>query len=140
MREVSKDRLKAFLTLLPSIILIAIFVYGFIGNTVWTSFTDWGKEGALAEHPVKNFIGLQNYIDLFTGFLDGHFRQDLVNAVYYSVLLLVAPWVWACSSPFSWTASPGRRRFPDDFSLSHVPVFHRFGHHLALVAGPLKAA
>ncbi len=89
MREVSKDRLKAFLTLLPSMILIAIFVYGFIGNTIWTSFTDWGKEGALAEHPVKNFIGLQNYVDLFTGFLDSHFRQDLVNAVYYSVLLLV---------------------------------------------------
>ena len=82
------DRLKAFLTLLPSIILIALFVYGFIGNTFWISLTDWGGVAALAEHPVRNFAGLTNYKELFTGFLGGGFRQDLVNAVYYSVMLL----------------------------------------------------
>ena len=69
-------------------ILIGIFVYGFIGNTIWTSMTDWGGMGALAFNPEKNFIGLDNYIDLFTGFLGVGFRQDLVNAVYYSVMLL----------------------------------------------------
>jgi glucose/mannose transport system permease protein len=89
MREASRDRIKAFLTLLPSIVLIAIFVYGFIGNTIWTSMTDWGGSGALSVDPEKNFIGLDNYVDLFTGFLGGGFRQDLVNAVYYSVMLLV---------------------------------------------------
>ena len=88
MREASHDRIKAFFTLLPSMILIGVFVYGFIGNTIWTSMTDWGGSGALALEPEKNFIGLDNYIDLFTGFLGGGFRQDLVNAVYYSVLLL----------------------------------------------------
>jgi glucose/mannose transport system permease protein len=88
MREASRDRVKAFLTLLPSIILVAVFVYGFIGNTIWTSMTDWGGSGALATEPVKNFIGLDNYVDLFTGFLGGGFRQDLVNAVYYSIMLL----------------------------------------------------
>jgi len=88
MREASRDRLKAFLTLLPSIVLIGIFVYGFIGNTIWTSMTDWGGSGSLALEPEKNFIGLDNYIELFTGFLGGGFRQDLVNAVYYSVMLL----------------------------------------------------
>ncbi|MCG8531962.1 MAG: sugar ABC transporter permease [Desulfovibrionales bacterium] len=88
MREVSKDRIKAFLTLLPSIILIAVFVYGFIGNTIWISLTNWGGVAALAENPRMEFIGFQNYVDLFTGFLEGRFRQDLVNAVYYSVLLL----------------------------------------------------
>ncbi|BDQ34879.1 carbohydrate ABC transporter permease [Pseudodesulfovibrio portus] len=88
MREASRDRIKAFLTLLPSMILIGIFVYGFIGNTIWTSMTDWGGMGALALEPEKNFIGLDNYINLFTGFLGGGFRQDLVNAVYYSVMLL----------------------------------------------------
>ncbi|WP_147820796.1 carbohydrate ABC transporter permease [Salidesulfovibrio onnuriiensis] len=88
MREVSRDKIKAFLALLPSIILIAVFVYGFIGNTVWISMLDWGGVGALAENPTLNFVGVQNYFDLFTGFLDGRFRQDLVNAVYYSVLLL----------------------------------------------------
>ncbi|MCL6268814.1 sugar ABC transporter permease [Sansalvadorimonas sp. 2012CJ34-2] len=88
MREVSRDRIKAFLTLLPSIVLIGIFVYGFIGNTIWISLTDWGGVGALAEDPQISYIGFQNYVDLFTGFLEGRFRQDLVNAVYYSVLLL----------------------------------------------------
>lgn len=84
----STDRLKALLTLTPSIILIALFVYGFIGNTFWLSLTDWGGVAALAENPVRNFAGLTNYKDLFTSFLGGGFRQDLVNAVYYSVLLL----------------------------------------------------
>jgi glucose/mannose transport system permease protein len=88
MIEVSKDRLKAFIMLLPSIILIALFVYGFIANTFWISLTDWGGVAALAEKPVKNFVGLQNYIELFTGFIGFGFRQDLVNAVYYSVMLL----------------------------------------------------
>jgi len=88
MIEISKDRLKAFLMLLPSIILIALFVYGFIANTFWISMTDWGGVAALAEKPVKNFVGLQNYVELFTGFLGFGFRQDLVNAVYYSVMLL----------------------------------------------------
>ena len=84
----SKDRIKAFITLLPSIILIGIFVYGFIGNTFWISLTDWGGVAALAENPVRSYVGPVNYVDLFTGFLGGSFRQDLVNAVYYSVLLL----------------------------------------------------
>jgi len=84
----NRDRLKAFLTLLPSIILIAVFVYGFIGNTFWISLTDWGGVAALAENPVKNYAGFTNYVDLFTSFLGGSFRQDLLNAVYYSVLLL----------------------------------------------------
>jgi glucose/mannose transport system permease protein len=84
----NKDRISAFLTLLPSIILIGVFVYGFIGNTFWISLSDWGGAAALAEHPVKSYIGFANYIDLFTGFLGGGFRQDLVNAVFYSVMLL----------------------------------------------------
>jgi glucose/mannose transport system permease protein len=75
--------------LLPSMILIAVFVYGFIGNTFWISVTDWGGVAALAENPVKNFAGARNYVDLFTGFLGAGFRQDLVNAVFYSLLLLV---------------------------------------------------
>lgn len=76
------------MTLLPSMILIGVFVYGFIGNTVWTSMTDWGGSGSLALDVKKHFIGLANYVDLFTGFLSAGFRQDLVNAVFYSLMLL----------------------------------------------------
>lgn len=89
MREASQDRIKAFLALLPSMILIGVFVYGFIGNTIWTSMTDWGGSGSLSLTPEKNFVGLDNYVDLFTGFLNDSFRQDLVNAVFYSVMLLI---------------------------------------------------
>lgn len=85
MKEVSKDRFKAMLTLLPSLILVAVFVYGFIGNTMWISLTDWS---GMAENPVKNYVGFDNYVELFTGFLGGGFRQDLVNAVFYSLSLL----------------------------------------------------
>ena len=84
----NSDRFKALLTLSPSIALIAVFVYGFIGNTFWISLTDWGGVAALAENPERNYAGFANYVDLFTGFLGGSFRQDLVNAVYYSVFLL----------------------------------------------------
>ena len=86
--KMKRDQIIAILTLLPSIILIAIFVYGFIANTFYISMTDWGGAGALAEKPIKNFIGLKNYVSLFSGFLDGRFRQDLVNAAFYSILLL----------------------------------------------------
>ena len=82
------DRIKAICTLLPSIVLVAVFVYGFIGNTFWISLTDWGGVGALAENPQRNYAGFSHYIDLFTGFLGGAFRQDLVNALFYSVSLL----------------------------------------------------
>lgn len=88
MYNISRDRIKALLTLLPSIILIGVFVYGFICNTFWISMTDWGGVAALAENPEKNFIGFGNYKELFTGFLGGGFRQDLINAVFYSVFLL----------------------------------------------------
>ena len=89
MRTVSKDRILAGVTLLPSILLVGIFVYGFIGNTFWTSLTDWGGVGALSENPEKNYIGFYNYKDLFVGFLSSGFRQDLVNAIFYSVFLLI---------------------------------------------------
>jgi glucose/mannose transport system permease protein len=83
-----RDQMIAVLILLPSILLIALFVYGFIGNTVYVSMTDWGKNAALALDPEKNFVGLKNYGDLFSGFLNGRFRQDLVNAVFYSFFLV----------------------------------------------------
>lgn len=83
--KAKRDQVVAFLILLPSILLIAIFVYGFIANTFYISLTDWQ---GLAENPVRNFMGLKNYVNLFSGFLDARFRQDLVNAIFYSIFLL----------------------------------------------------
>ncbi|WP_404980629.1 carbohydrate ABC transporter permease [Carboxydichorda subterranea] len=74
----------------PSLVLLAIFVYGFIGRTVYLSLTDWGRQMALALHPTIHFVGLDNYRELFTGFLDVRFRQDLVNMLYFTLLFVGA--------------------------------------------------
>jgi glucose/mannose transport system permease protein len=120
--------------LLPSIILIGLFVYGFIGNTFWMSLTDWGGVAALAEKPVKISPGLTNYKDLFTGFFGGRFPQDLVNAVYYSVMLLVGAIGRGCSSPSCWTTNRRAKIFPNHFLYPMSLSFHRHRDHLALDA------
>lgn len=86
--HIKRDKIFAFLVLLPSLILIGVFVYGFIGRTAYISLSDWGQEAALAENPQIRLIGFKSYGELFTGFTDGRFRQDLVNAVFYSLLLI----------------------------------------------------
>src|SRR5690349_3966538 len=92
MRRLNRDRLTAILVLSPSLLLIAVFVYGFIGQNIYTSLTDWGKDPnkpALAANVQISFIGLKNYQDLFTGLLNNRFRVDLVNTVFFTVLFLV---------------------------------------------------
>lgn len=84
-KSVNRDRLVAILMLLPSIILLGIFVYGFIGKTVYDSMTDW--EGVALEQEV-NFVGLENYDRLFTGLLDVRFRQSLVNTFYFTLFFM----------------------------------------------------
>lgn len=77
---------------LPSLILIGLFVYGLIASTVLTSMTDQHtrvEEGS--------FIGLQNYRDLFG---DEDFRYSLRNLVLYTLTFLVGTlaigfmWAW----------------------------------------------
>ncbi|MDA0700236.1 MAG: sugar ABC transporter permease, partial [bacterium] len=79
--KMNRDRLTAILMLLPSVLLLGVFVYGFIGQTAWVSFSDWGRDPAqaLALNPEIRLIGWQNYRELFTGLIDQRFRQDLVN-------------------------------------------------------------
>ena len=90
MKDQKKNTIISILILMPSIIFVGIFIYGFIGNTIIDSLTDWGHHlGGLAENPDKNFIGLQNYKQIFSGFIYGRFRQDLINAVYYSLFLVI---------------------------------------------------
>jgi len=84
------NRLTSFLVVLPSLLLVGVFVYGFIGRTIWTSLTDWGSDPAqaLALHPETRFVGLENYRQLFTGVIDGRFRQDLVSTVFFTTFFL----------------------------------------------------
>lgn len=81
----NRDQITAFLMLLPSLILIGIFVYGFIFQTAYSSFTDW--EGVSAGQQI-NFIGWENYSNLFTKLLDTRFRQSLVNTLFFTLFFI----------------------------------------------------
>lgn len=83
-----KDRMIAVLMISPSLALLAIFVYGFIGQTLYISITDWGQSAALALNPEIHSVGLQNYRELFTGFLDARFRHDMLNMLFFTLLFV----------------------------------------------------
>lgn len=84
----TRDQWIAIAVLLPSVILVGIFVYGFIGITFATSLTDSTALQQLSRVPANN-VGFQNYIDLFSGVLDNRFRIDMVNTVFFTVLFIV---------------------------------------------------
>ncbi len=88
--KLNRDRITALLMLLPSLILLGIFVYGFIGQTAYTSLTDWGRDPAqaLALHPEIRFTGFETYKELFTGLIDVRFRQDLVNTFFFTLFFI----------------------------------------------------
>lgn len=77
-----KDKLYSFLFILPSIILIAIFVYFFIFWTGFISFTDWNDI-----FPSFNIVGLRNYIELFQNF---RFQISMKNTLVFTALFLVS--------------------------------------------------
>ncbi len=91
MRRFTRDHLSAVLMLLPSLVVLAVFVYGFIGQTFYFSLTDWGRDPAqaLALRPERAFVGLDNYARLFTGVLETRFRQDLVNLLFFTLFFIV---------------------------------------------------
>src|SRR6185295_5128867 len=85
----NRDRATAIAVLTPSVILLAIFVYGFIAWTGYTSMTDSNALQQLSGLPSK-FIGLKNYEQLFTGTLNSRFRVDMVNTVFFTILFIAA--------------------------------------------------
>ena len=77
------ERVLAVALLIPSVVAIAIFVYGFIGWTFYTSMTD-----ASISSPQWEFIAFENYDNLFTGLRNQRFRTDMVNTVYFTTLFI----------------------------------------------------
>ncbi|WP_126993200.1 carbohydrate ABC transporter permease [Thermosipho globiformans] len=80
-----KNLLIGLLVITPSIIAIAIFVYGFIGWTVRTSFSNWNSFSTLLRGQYK-FVGLRNYIRLFQ---DSRFQTDLWNTFFFTLFFLL---------------------------------------------------
>ena len=68
--------------LLPSIIAIAIFVYGFIGWSVRVSLSKW--KGLLPDY---TWVGLKQYTDLITH--DPRFVIDVRNTGLFTVTFIV---------------------------------------------------
>jgi glucose/mannose transport system permease protein len=86
--QTRRERWIAFLMLLPSIILIAIFVYGFIA---WTGVVSVSKWDGIA--PDYTFVGLDNYHQLFSKVLGGisavRFYTGLWNTLFFTIFFLL---------------------------------------------------
>jgi glucose/mannose transport system permease protein len=80
-RFLTSDRIIAFLLIAPSILAIAIFVYGFIGFTGFASFTKWNSL-----IPDFTLVGLSNFQKLFD---TTRFQIDLRNTVTFTFLFLI---------------------------------------------------
>jgi glucose/mannose transport system permease protein len=65
----------------PSVVLIAVFVYGFIGRTAYISTTRW--RGVLPDY---TSVGLEQYVRLFG--LE-RFQADIANTIHFTAFFLV---------------------------------------------------
>ncbi|MBM7599954.1 glucose/mannose transport system permease protein [Virgibacillus halotolerans] len=79
-KKISKDQWTAIAFLVPSIILILVFVYGFIGWTGWVSLSNYNTIV-----PDFSFAGLKNYIYLFNDF---RFQADLRNTLFFTIFFI----------------------------------------------------
>ena len=72
------------LLLSPSLILLAVFVYGLIAWTTKLSVSD--QHDALGS---KGFVGLENYKNLFTNDIQDRFTHSLRNLLIFTVVFLI---------------------------------------------------
>ncbi|TVR21256.1 MAG: sugar ABC transporter permease [Anaerolineaceae bacterium] len=88
----TRDRRIAFVMILPSLFLLAIFVYGFIFATFQNSLTDWGEDrragSAMAAARQSGFVGIDNYRNLMTDALEFDFRTSMVNTFFYTIFFV----------------------------------------------------
>jgi glucose/mannose transport system permease protein len=80
-RWLTRDRATALLMITPSVIAIAVFVYGFIGWTGYISLTKW--IGIKADY---TFVGLQNYGTIFNAL---RFQTDIRNTIVFTAFFLI---------------------------------------------------
>lgn len=75
------DQIAPIAMVLPSIIAIAVFVYGFIA---WTGFTSFVKWDSIV--PDWTLVGFENYVRIFTA---PRFQADMRNTVVFTLLFLL---------------------------------------------------
>lgn len=77
--------------LLPTLILLGIFVYFFIGKTIYFSTTDWGEnpdQPPLSVTVVRSYVGAQNYDRLMTDVIQANFRNSMTNMVFFTIFFV----------------------------------------------------
>ena len=81
-RRVMTERMQSFLLLLPSLIVIAIFVYFFISTTLYVSLSNWRtlKRDLTLREPVY-----QTYVDMFAM---PRFQADLRNTLVFTIVFM----------------------------------------------------
>lgn len=79
-RRLTRDHWTAIGFLIPSLLLILVFVYGFIG---WTGYVSLSNYNTII--PDFSFAGLKNYIYLFKDF---RFQADLRNTLFFTILFI----------------------------------------------------
>lgn len=77
-----KETLLAIALIAPSVLAVAVFVYGFIGWTIRASLSAW--EGLIPDY---TFVGFSNFSTLFR---NPRFQIDLRNTGIFTVLFLAA--------------------------------------------------
>ncbi len=80
-RKFHWDKFSAIATLVPTLVALGVFVYGFIGWTIYVSLTNWNSF-----LPTFNFVGLENYFTIFNTY---RFQSDLRNIVIFTFLFIV---------------------------------------------------
>ncbi len=78
----TKEKWLAFLIVSPSILAVAIFVYGFIAWTTRVSLSAW--RGMIPDY---TFVGIKNYIELFVN--NFRFSIDIRNTIMFTVIFVV---------------------------------------------------
>jgi len=79
-RRITPERITALALIVPSAIVVGVFVYGFIGWSAIVSVSAWDSVT-----PDYSFVGLDNFKELFNNF---RFQADIRNTVVFTLLFV----------------------------------------------------
>ena len=87
--KIGREKILPHLFILPSIIVFAVFMFWPLIRTIYLSFFSWNMV-----KPTKTFVGLENYISIFTDSLTYKvFGNTLMYIIILLVLNFVAPYI-----------------------------------------------
>jgi glucose/mannose transport system permease protein len=79
-RRIRKDYALSALIVLPSLLAVGVFVYGFIGWTGYVAMSGWNSFV-----PDLSFVGVRNFVELFQ---TARFQIDLRNTLIFTAAFL----------------------------------------------------